>query len=297
MIPDLEGAEVLIAVDEHGSIGAAARHLGITQPAASARLRTMEARWGLALVERSARGSRLTDAGQAVAGWGRAAFERVAALQAGLEALQERHDRGLRVAASLTVAGYLVPRWLGELRARYPAATPQLMVVNSAAVIGLVHDGTADLGFIETPDLPPDLAVRRIGEDALVVVAHPSHPWAHRDEPVATDELAAEPLVLREPGSGTRRTFEAALGSAPTVALEASSTASLVGAVIAGIAPGVVSERAVTAAVQNGELVPVATTMNARRPLSVVWSRERRLSRTAEALVAIATAGSATMKP
>lgn len=297
MTPDLEGAEVLVAVDEHGSIGAAARRLGITQPAASARLRAMEARWGLTLVERSARGSRLTDEGRAVAGWGRAAFERVDALKAGLEALRERHDRDLRVAASLTVAGYLVPRWIGELRARHQSATPQLMVVNSATVVDRVREGTADLGFIETPDLPSDLAVRRVGEDALAVVVPPSHPWARRERPLDADELAHEPLVLREPGSGTRRTFEVALGASPQVALEASSTASLVGAVVAGIAPGVVAERAVLGAVQNGDVVPVATTLDARRPLSVVWSRERRLARTAEALIAIATSRSATMRP
>ncbi|MBO0517860.1 helix-turn-helix domain-containing protein, partial [Streptomyces beijiangensis] len=62
-VPDLAALELLLAVARHGSLGKAARELGISQPAASGRIRSMEARLGVVLLERSPRGSRLTDAG------------------------------------------------------------------------------------------------------------------------------------------------------------------------------------------------------------------------------------------
>ena len=193
------------------------------------------------------------------------------------------------IAASLTVAGFFVPAWLSELRTRRPDAAPHLDVVNSTNVIDRVRRGEADLGFIETADLPTDLATRRVGIDALAVVAAPGHRWAETERPVTAADLAAEPLVLREPGSGTRRTFDATLGMTPTVALEAGSTASLIGAAQAGIGPAVVSRRAVRGHLDRGELVEIATDLDLRRPLTVLWSWDRRLSATAEALLLIAT--------
>ena len=70
-VPDLGALELLLAVARLGSLGAAARELGITQPAASSRVRSMERQLGVALVDRSPRGSRLTDAGALVTDWAR----------------------------------------------------------------------------------------------------------------------------------------------------------------------------------------------------------------------------------
>lgn len=288
MTPDLEAAEVLLAVDELGSIGRAADKLGITQPAASARLRAMETRWGLTLVERSARGSRLTDDGDTVAGWARAVTDQIASMTEGLKALRRSQDRDVRIAASLTIAGFLVPGWLGELRTSHPEAAPQLTVVNSTGVIDRVREGSADIGFIETRDVPDDLRSRRVGTDTLVITVAPSHAWASRSDPVTASELADEPLVLREPGSGTRRTFDAALGCPAMVAVEAGSTASLIGAAIAGIGPAVVSPLAIRGQLERGELVAVATALGLSRPLTMIAPPARRLTGTTQALARIA---------
>ena len=67
-VPDLGALELLLAVARLGSLGGAAREVGITQPAASSRIRSMERQLGVALVDRSPRGSRLTDAGALVTG-------------------------------------------------------------------------------------------------------------------------------------------------------------------------------------------------------------------------------------
>jgi len=299
---DLQAARLLLLIEEHGSLGAAARALGITQPAASARLRSFEARWRLTLVERSPRGSRLTDDGHAVASWARAVWHEVDTMHASLVALSGDRGADLPVAASLTIAEYVLPRWLAELRGRRPEVHAHLHVVNSERVVELVRDGTAAIGFIETALRPVDLESRAVGRDHLVVLTTPDHPWARRRTPLTREQLVKATWVLREVGSGTRSTFETALRAEPRLALEAGSTTALLGAALAGVGPAVVSGRAATAAVETGRLVVIPTELDLSRPFLALWTSKRRLSGPAgDLLVVAAESGhggrSATMTP
>lgn len=285
---DLQAARLLLLVEEHGSLGAAARVLGVTQPAASARLRSFEARWRLTLVERSPRGSRLTDDGLAVASWARSVWHEVDTMQAGLVALSGLRKADLTIAASLTIAEYVLPRWLAELRGRLPQVQPHLDVVNSQHVVERVREGTAAIGFIETPERPHGVESRAVGHDRLVVIATPDHPWARRRTPLTRHQLIAAAWVLREVGSGTRWTFESALRAQPRIALEAGSTTALLGAAIAGVGPAVVSGRAATAAIETGRLVAIPTELDLGRPFVAVWSPARRMTDAARELLLIA---------
>src|ERR1700741_4378299 len=119
-VSDLTGFDLLLSVARVGSLGRAAAEHGISQPAASARMRQLEGQLGLALIERSPRGSTLTRAGALVADWAQAAVHAAAALDAGVSALRRERDSRLRIAASLTIAEYLLPGWLTALRATDP---------------------------------------------------------------------------------------------------------------------------------------------------------------------------------
>lgn len=119
-VPELGALDLLLAVARHGSVGRAAVELGISQPAASARIKGMEQQIGVALLDRSPRGSRPTEAGLLVIEWARQVVEAAQALDAGIDALRERRDARLRVVASLTVAEYLMPGWLMALHAARP---------------------------------------------------------------------------------------------------------------------------------------------------------------------------------
>lgn len=285
---DLQAARLLLLIEEHGSLGAAARALGITQPAASNRLRTFEARWRLTLVERSPRGSRLTNDGLAVASWARSVWHEVDTMQAGLIALSGQRKADLTIAASLTIAEYVMPRWLAELRGRMPQVQPHLDVVNSQQVVERVRQGSAEIGFIETPERPAGVQTREVGHDRLVVVTSPDHAWARRRTPLTRQHLLDASWVLREVGSGTRWTFEAALRAQPRLAMEAGSTTALLGAAIAGVGPAVVSGRAATAAIETGRLVAIASELDLGRPFVAVWSPTRRTPEAARELLLIA---------
>lgn len=288
--PDLDVTtlRLLVALDERGSINAAASALGLTQPAASARVRAFETRWRLAVVQRSARGSSLTTDGHAVVAWARPVLHHLDTMRESLAAMSTERGGEVAIAASLTVAEFLLPRWIAELRARRPDVQPRLQVVNSARVAELVRSGAVDIGFIETATRPTDLQTRTIGHDRLVVVVAPGDPWARRRTPIDADALADRAWVMREPGSGTRSTFETAVRREVAVALEASSTTALVGAALAGIGPAVVPARAVVAELETGRLVQVPVDLDLRRPLTAVWRPHERLLDAVAELVLVA---------
>ena len=210
-VSDLIPFDLLLSVARLGSLGRAAAEHGMSQPAASARMRHLEGQLRLALVERSPRGSRLTPAGALVAGWAQAVVDAAAALDAGVTALRREQESRLRVAASLTVAEYLLPAWLTALRSADAGTTVALTAVNSADVAEAVLTGRADLGFVEGPDLPDGLRAVAVSQDELTVVVAPGHPWTRRRSGITAAELASTALVTREAASGTRRFFEQAL--------------------------------------------------------------------------------------
>jgi molybdate transport repressor ModE-like protein len=284
-VPDLFALQLLAMVSEEGSLSSAGARLGISQQAASARMRSLEAQVGAILVTRSARGSSLTAAGVVITGWATEVIAAAERLDAGIASIRSETLRQLDVAASLTIAEYLLPRWLVALRNRQEAAghvatQVGLTATNSDNVIELVRSGSVPLGFIETSALPADLRVKAIGFDELQLAVSLEHPWSRRRTPVTAQELARTPLVTREPGSGTRQTLEQLLIasgiansriSPPRV--ELSSTAAVRTAIAAGTAPGVLSSLAIADDLALGRLAMVATTgIPLRRQLSAVWS-------------------------
>lgn len=284
-VPDLAALEVLLGVARTGSLNSAARQIGVSQQAVSARIRAMEAQTGVMLVRRTPRGSSLTAEGAVIAEWGSRVLDAAAELDTGIAALRADRRSRLRVSSSSTIAEQLLPAWLASFRAAVqrpggPAPDVVLTAANTETVINHVTEGTADLGFIEGPRQPTGLRSQVIGHDRLVVVVAPGHPWTRRRSGVGAAELAGTPLVSREGGSGTRDTLAATLAAtvgpgaaqAPA-ALSASTTAAVRAAVLAGAAPAVISELAVADDLAAGRLIEIRTPeLDLRRALRVVWA-------------------------
>lgn len=293
----IEELRMIAAVESHGSLTAAAETLGISQQAVSQRMRAVERRWALPLFERTARGTTLTGQGALVAEWAGALLAQVEAFDQAVLALRTDREAHVRVAASLTIAEHLVPGWLVTYAAEPGAAMVELSAVNSATVIDRVRSGVDALGFVETPDVPSDLAVRSIGTDEIGIVVAPGHPWARRTS-VSAAELADTRLVGREPGSGTRLTLERALGAVvgadavAAPAAELSSTAGIRATIMAGSGVGALSLRAVRDDLEAGRLVRVNVDLpSMTRPLVAVLRKDRPLSAAVVRLLDIACAG------
>ncbi len=287
-VPDLGALELLLAVARLGSLGGAARELGITQPAASSRIRSMERQLGVALVDRSPRGSTLTDAGALVTDWARRVVEAAAAFDAGAQALRHRRDSRLRVAASMTIAEYLLPGWLLALRSQRPDTAVSLLAGNSTTVAERLLADEADLGFVEGLSVPAGLDSTVIAHDHLIVVTAPTHPWARRQRPVPAAELATTPLILREKGSGTRQVLDAALGGLARPLIELSSTTAVKASVVSGAGPAVLSELAVGEELSMRRLVRIPVEgVTLARDLRAVWPTGHRPTGPARELLSL----------
>jgi molybdate transport repressor ModE-like protein len=280
-VPELRALELLVVVARTGSLSAAAGELGITQQAASSRIRTAEALIGAPLLSRTKRGSALTQTGELVVQWASRVLDAAEQLDAGITAMRRDRRAHLSVAASLTIAEYLLPAWLVAFRAHQetlgvPRTEFTMTAANSERVAALVASEEVALGFVEGPEAPRGLRHRLIGVDELVVVVGPTHPWAQRSSRrVAAATLAATPLVTREAGSGTRTVLERALHDLPIAppALELASTAAVRSAVAAGAGPAALSEHAVHEDVATGRLVPITVAgLDLSRRLHAVWT-------------------------
>lgn len=277
-LPDLRALELLEAIARTGSITLAAGELGVTQQAASLRLRRLEQRIGRELVIRASRSSHLTADGLALLGIAQPVLLAAAEMDAALDRLLDAGER-LTVATSLTVAEHFLPQWiLTYARNGHDVRSVKSRATNTREVARLVADGEVDLGFVEGSEPPPGLRHAVLAADELAVYVAPEHAWASRQR-VSPWTLAATPLVTREAGSGCRSVLLATLlahgverEAFADPALELPSNTAVLEAAAGNVAPAVISTRPAQAYLDDGRLVRVGVGPVAfHRELSAVW--------------------------
>lgn len=229
------------AVAAEGSFTRAAASLGVTQPTLSMQVRSLEQRFGVALFDRRGRGAVTTPLGDRLLALTRRLFlveEEAGELLARAHSLRTGQ---LRVGAD---GPYHVMAFLAAFRHRYPDVHVTLQIGNSASLLDLLHGYRTDIAV--AADIEEDERLERVpcGVHRLVLFVPRQHPWARR-RGVTIAELDGQPMVLREPGSGTRSLLEAALaeaGIAVRPVMEIESREAVREAVAAGLGIGVVSE-------------------------------------------------------
>jgi DNA-binding transcriptional LysR family regulator len=285
----LEQLRIFVAVAERQHVTRAAQALNLAQSAASAAIAALETRHATRLFHRIGRGIALTDAGRLFLAEAKAVLARADAAELTLAELAGLKRGTLVIQASQTIASYWLPRHLVSFRRAYPGIACHLTIGNTAQTAAAVHEGGAELGFVEGAVDDPMLASTIVAKDELVLVVGPEHPWAKRDR-IEADELIETEWVLREPGSGTRSAFEAALegfGISPgrlAVALELPSNEAVRAAVEAGAGATVISASVAVPSLEADLLRQVRLALP-ERAFQVLQHRERYRSRAADALL------------
>ncbi len=274
------------AVARLGAVGKAAAQLHMAQPTVSMQLRELSANTGLQLFEPAGRGLSLTEEGVLLQGTVRELF---GVWQRFEEELADRRGlkSGLLRLAAVTTTEYFLPELLGPFAQAHPGIDIQLAVENRDAVVRRLREGGAELAVMMMPPTDVPLHRRPLLENPLVLVAPRGHPLAER-KGIALTRLAKEPRLAREEGSGTRLATDQFLSSRgidwqPRMAL--GSNEALKHAVAAGLGLAVLS-RHTLGAEHPGLIELKAVGFPIRRQWFVVWHKERRLSRAAEALLA-----------
>jgi DNA-binding transcriptional LysR family regulator len=274
--------QVFHAVAKHLSFTKAADALFMTQPAVTFQIRQLEEHFNTRLFDRAHGGITLTAAGAVALEYAERILGLSAELDTRLKEMSGQVAGPLLIGASTTIAEYLLPRVLGEFKARNPAVVLRLIVANSEAVQARIAERTLDLGFIEGDSHLPSLGTDVCCEDELQVVCAPSHPLA-KLKSVAPRALAAHAYAGREAGSGTREVIDSL-----QVVMELGSPEALKGLVATGLAFTIMSRAIAELEVRLGQLVHVPLSPPLVRQLSVVYAKERFHSRVVNEFVAFA---------
>lgn len=280
----LEQLRIFVAVAEREHMTRAAEAVGVTQSAASAAIATLEARYAIKLFHRVGRGIELTEAGRFFLGEARAVLARAAEAELALGDYAGLKRGHLRLVASQTIAAYWLPARLAAFHRRYPEIELSVAIANTEGAARSVRDGEAELGFVEGAVDDPALAHWKVGEDRMLLVS--STPA----EAITNAWLIDAPWVMREPGSGTRSTFEAAIrdrGLDPrnlNVVLTLPSNESVLAAVRAGVGAALLSQLVVAPLLEARALFALPLALPPRL-FHGLRQKERYRSKAADALL------------
>lgn len=270
---NLHHLAIFHVVAETGSISACAERMHISQPAISRQLKEFESRLGVVLFERMPRGVRLTEAGELLSDYATRLFEIARSAQAAVKELAEAKQGHLAIGASNTIGTYILPRLIAVFGVRHPDVQISMFVGNTEQVSQGVADMRFALGFIEGPLHVGDLKVERFSDDEIVPVVSANHPLA-RKKRVAAGDLSGQPLLMREPGSGTREIVETTLtqqGIRPGRMVEFGNAEAIKQAAVHGGGIAFLPRISMPGELEAGELVTLPIRdLTIRRSLSVI---------------------------
>ncbi|MGB9804083.1 selenium metabolism-associated LysR family transcriptional regulator [Desulfofundulus sp.] len=277
---NLKQLEAFLWVAKLQSFTRAAKHLYMSQPAVSFQIKSLEESLGVPLFYRGDKKVELTEAGRLLYPEAKQILRHFEKIKTGLDELKGLKRGHLSLGASTIPGEYLLPLLIGRFHRHYPGVEVTLRIAGSGQVIRWVREREIDLGVTGAPTSEEGLGCLPWYQDRLVLIVGPEHPWVSR-ESVNPEELLAQPLILREPGSGTRRSLEEKLTrmglslEEAQVVMELGSTRAVITAVQAGLGVSLVSALAAAEPLALGRVCQVAVkNMDLNRYLYLIHPSE-----------------------
>jgi DNA-binding transcriptional LysR family regulator len=282
------------AVVERKSFSQAAERLGVTQPAVSLQVRSLEKRLGQQLLDRSGRRVEPTEAGLALYRGAQRLLALEGQLLEELEAGGEGELGGtLEVGASTGPGSTVVPVLLCEFQRANPGVAISLSISDTQSVVERVAARELELGVVGAARRHRGVVFEPFFRDEVVLACPPDHRFAGRT--VTLDQLREEPLIVMQEGAGVRQVIEDELRRAGTrlrdlePRLELGLQESARSAVSAGYGVTFISRMAIEADLAAGTLaVARVKGLDPAREISLVRSSGRSPTRAAEAFVEFA---------
>jgi molybdate transport repressor ModE-like protein len=253
---DTTRMRLLVEIERQGSVSGAAAAIGIGQPSASQHLRLLEAAAGQRLVERTGRGSRLTEAGQVLAARAAQALSSLGAAEEELGALAGLQTGTIHLGASTAPGVYLLPDTLGCFRRSYPGVSVEVDVAASDEILKRLLTGRVQLAVVGAGEADERIELEPLLEDEIVGVAKPGVATLKKGA-LAPARLSEFMLLSREQGSSSQRMIDEelrAIGVAPMGVWELGSSEAIKRAAREGLGLAFLSRYAVAEEVERGDL-------------------------------------------
>src|SRR3954447_3582156 len=282
-------------VVERKSFSHAAERLGVTQPAVSLQVRSLEKRLGTKLLDRSGRRVEPTEAGQRLY---RLAQRMLTLEEQLLEEVSSAATIGLlrgelMLGASTGPGGAVVPVLLGEFQREHPELNVVLSISDTNRVIEQVAERELELGIGGAAPRHRGVVFEPFFRDEVILAVPPGHPFAGKQ--ISLDELRGQPLILMQEGAGVRQVIEHELRHGPVrlrdldVRLELGLQESVKSAVAAGFGIGFISRSGVEPELAAGTIASARVKgLEPAREISLVRPAGRSATRAADAFVEFA---------
>jgi DNA-binding transcriptional LysR family regulator len=249
---DVKRLRVLREVAAQGSFSAAADALSYTQSAVSQQIAALEREAGTLLVERSARGVRLTDAGAVLVGHADAILARLAAAERDLEAIAGLRGGTLRVGTFASAGGSIMPLAVSRFRERHPGVELTLLPAEPDESLAALKAGDVDVAIsVDATFAPiedPDLDVRYILDDPMFVALPRDHPLAAKAR-LRLADLDGESWILGTssatcPDTAIMLRAAATCGFEPRIAFQSDDYTAIQGFIAAGVGVALIPDLA-----------------------------------------------------
>jgi DNA-binding transcriptional LysR family regulator len=259
---DFAKLQTFLHVAQSMSFSEAATQLHLTQPTISHHIKSLERDLGVDLFDRSGGGVRLTEAGSLLLPRARKLVRETFEIQQMMESLDDRIVGQLRIACSTTTGKYILPQFAARFHEQHPGVNISVLRCTSPLVVPQLLKEEADLGVVSYDACGDGMECQEFFNDHIILIAAANHPWAARQY-IDPSELLEEPMIIREPTSGTHRALLAELGKHSItfddmdICLEIGNSEAIVKAVEVGFGVSFVSRLAADWALDKGTVVEI----------------------------------------
>lgn len=247
--------KIFVTVCESMNMTVAAKSLYMSQSAVSQTITELEKYYEIRLFERLSRKLYLTQAGEKLLGYARHMIRMNADIEKNMKSL---HETGLiRLGASVTVGATVLPKLVSAFRQANLSTDVEVFEDNTEQIQNRLLTDKIDIGLVEGEITSSDIMSKPFMEDELVLICGNQH-WFSSLSVITPYELEKENFILREHGSGTRKTFEDVMKAQQLswkVTWTCNNADTIKAAVIAGLGISVISKRAVEKETESGQLI------------------------------------------
>lgn len=285
---ELGQVETFLAVATFGGFHRAAEALRVSQPAVSARIKSLEDSLGVRLFSRSRGGLIVSDAGRTFRPHAEQLLRVAALARQAVHQAQPASGVPLQIAAALSISVYFLPDVLKKFQRAHPNVIISIRPGHSKEVLDMVLNEEAEIGLARSLQ-HPEVETISLREDPLLLVAHPKRGPAHTQR-AHLEKVASWPLIFYDRGSSdwmlTHSLFRRA-GLVPNVALEVDSIETAKRMVERGLGLSFLPQLAVSREIRAHQLVTVklVDAEPLQRSLDVIHPRRRPLRPEARAFL------------
>jgi len=204
---DLWQLKVFCKVIELNSFSKAAEAVHLSQPTVSSHIKDLEDYFGTRLVDRLARTTLPTKAGELLYDYARRLLALRYETESAMAEFLGKMKGRLALGGSTIPGAYLLPRFIGDFCTRYPEVRIALIIGDTAEIISKLISGQIEMAVVGARSDDVQLNQQELVKDEMRVVVPPDHPWARRRQ-ISLQDLKTAPFIIREAGSGTLKSLK-----------------------------------------------------------------------------------------